>query len=382
MLQWISANLCTGRVRGDLPGLDVQWPIRHTLSNYDTATGTLKLDGAPPDWADLVKAGASLLACYDDEDDGQQPAILWAGYVVTVDPDAATDTAQVSLSTVEGYLARRYVPDVTYPAGTLRDAVVADMVAKWIRAGVGAIPGVPIAVQQIGAGGPALTAAKVYQNTDNATVASRIEALLAELGGEYTITWAWSADSLSLVPTMTVGDHIGQQSTTGIPAVTFEQPGPVVSVNQPTDYSDGAGANVITAYSSGQGSVTPYAPAVTVAADDRPAFEYRYQPVASEDDLGVLGRHAQQAAGILGPGARPLSLVLALVELGTGRRYGIDWRLGDDLGYHVEPCLAFVDGLDGVARAIAVEIGGDEETGATTITPIFAQPEIYTEADA
>lgn len=380
MLQWISANLRTGRVGGDLPGLEVQWPIRHTLSTYDTATATLNLDGAPPDWHDLVKAGATLLACYDDEDDGQ--SILWAGYVVTIEPDGATDTVSLSLSTVEGYLARRYVPDVTYPVGTLRDAIVADMVAKWIVAGVGPIPGVPIVVQRVGAGGPALTAAKVYQNTDNATVGSRIESLYAEMGGEYTITWAWSVDELSLIPTMFVGDHIGQQSATGIPAVTFEQPGPVVSVSQPTDYSDGAGANVITAYSSGQGSVTPYAPAVTVPADDRPAFEYRYQPVASEDDLAVLGRHAQQAAGILGPGARPLSLVLAVAELGTGRRYGVDWRVGDDLGYHVEPSLAFADGLDGVARAIAVEIGGDEQTGATTITPIFAQPEVYTEADA
>jgi hypothetical protein len=347
-LQWLAADLATGLVRADLTTFEPQWPLRHPLSDDD---------------ADAAKA------------------IMWAGYVTLTDPDTGTDAVALSLSTVEGYLSRRYVPDVTYTAGTLRDDIIVDVVNRWVTAGIGPIPGVPVPVHKVGSGGPPLPADRVWQNTDNATVKARIDELHGEFGGEYSASWTW-ADGQHLAVTLYVGDHIGAVSTTGIPAVTFEQPGPIVSVKQPTDYGDGAGANVVTAYSSGQGSVTPYAPPVTVTDPaGRPVFEYRYQPVASEIDPAVLARHSQQALAVLGPGARPLALTLAIEELVTGRRLGADWRVGDDVGYHVEPCNAFVAGLDGTARVIAVEIGGDA-TGPTTVTPVFAQPEIYTGAGA
>lgn len=379
-LQWIAVDLVTGDVVGDLSTFVPELPLRHTLGNYDTGTAKLYLDGASPDWASNVRAGATLIACYDDDDPSL--AIVWSGYVVETDPDSSADAVTLSLSTFEGYLSRRFVTDVTYTAGTLRDDVVVDLVANWVATGIGSIPGVPITVVKVGASAVALPADKVWQNTDNATVFDRISSLYSELGGEFAVEWSWSADGQHLVATMFVGDKIGSASPTGIPAVTFEQPGPVVSVNRPTDYSDGAGANVVTAYSSGQGSVTPYsAPKTLATPDGRPVFEYRWQPVPSESDTAVLARYAVQALGILSPGAQPLSLVLALDELGVGRQLGVDWALGDDVGYNIEPCPAFVDGLEGTARTIAIELGG-ENGNVTTITPIFAQPEVYTEAAA
>lgn len=383
-LQWLAVDLVTGEVRGDLASFTPDLPFRHTLSNYDTATGKLYLDGVAPDWTLTVRPGATVLAAYDDEDSTR--AIPWAGYVNTTTPDTAADAVTLALVTLEGYLARRYVPDVTYTAGTRRDDVIADMVERWVATGIGEIPGVPIQVVQIGASTVTLPADKVLQNTDNATVFDRITALCAELGGEFSLEWAWAPDMQHLVPTLFVGDKIGLTSPTGVPAVTFEQPGPVVSVDMPTDYSDGAGANVITAYSSGDGTVTPYSDPATVSDPaGRPVFEYRWQPVPNETDTTALGRYATQALAVLGPGAQPLSLVLALGDLGVGRQVGVDWALGDDVGYHVEPCPAFQHGLDGTARVIAIELGaadGGDGTNPTTVTPIFAQPEVYTEADS
>lgn len=379
-LQWIAVDLVTGSILDDLSTFVPDLPLRSSLSNFDTATGRLYLDGVSPDWASTVRAGATLIACYDDADDTQ--AIQWAGYVTKTDPDTSADVVNLSLCTFEGYLARRFVPDVTYTAGALRDDVVVDLVANWIVAGIGAIPGVPITIAKVGPSMVTLADTKVWQNTDNSTVFDRITTLYGELGGEFAVEWSWASDGQHLAATLFVGDKIGTASPTGIPAVTFEQPGPVVSVSRPTDYGDGAGANVVTAYSTGQGSVTPYSDPVTLATlDGRPVFEYRYQPAASETDTAALDRHATQALGILGPGAQPLSLVLAAAETaaGTGRQLGVDWVRGDDVGYHIEPCPAFVDGLAGVARVIAVELGGDAGN-FTTVTPIFADPAIYIEA--
>jgi hypothetical protein len=376
--QWVAASLTTGNVLDDLSTFVPDYPLRSTLSNYDTATGTLYLDGASPDWARSIKAGASVLACYDDTD--PQLAIQWAGYVTKTDPDSATDSVKLDLVTLEGYLTRRYVPDVTYTAAAWgRNAIVADLVSKYVAAGAGGLPGVPLSVVQVGGGGPAPTVDLVWQNADNATVLARMSTLFAQLGGEYAITWAWSGapGQGPLVPTLTVGDRIGVSSGTGVPAVTLDQPGPIVSVNMPIDYGDGAGANHVTAYSNGSGTYTPYsAPSIATVSDDRPVFEYRWSPASSETNTTVLGKYATQALGLLSPGARPLSVVLALEELTTGRRYGTDWNRGDDVGYHVDPCLAFPDGLDGTARVIVADLG------ATTLTPTFAQPEIYVEAAA
>lgn len=372
-LQWVAADLASGRLLGDLTGYEPDYPFRHTISSSDTATGTLYLADAPADWPTIVRAGSSVLACYDDQTDGN--AIQWAGYVTFTDPQYGADALNVTLSTLEGYLSRRFVRDVTYAAsdGWGHYAIIADLIANWIVAGLGSIPGVALQVNLPSGAGVILTEDLILQNSDNATVSDRINSLIGQHGGEFAITWAWAPDQSTLIPTLTVGDRIGAVAPAGLaPAVTFEVPGPAVNVQLPTDYSDGNGANVITAYSSAQGSVVPYAPDVYAAPDGRPVFEYRYEPDPAENDPTKLAKYAAQAAVLLGPGARPLSLMLARDALGVGQQYGTDWGIGDDVGYAADTAPAYPEGLGGVARAIAVEF-----TDQATLTPIFAQPEVY-----
>lgn len=382
--QWVSADLRTGRVIADLPSVDVDYPLRRTLSNFDTATGHLYLDGAPPNWVRATLEGAAVLACYDDVilDDGTQPrAIEWAGYVTGCTPAAEDDKVDLSLTTLEGYFDRRYVEDETYAGGWR--AIVADIVTKYVT-DAGTDPGLQLLALDYSGDGAAPDGPLVWQNTDNATVLSRINQLIGQFGGEFTVEWAWSGDGQSLVPTLVFGDRIGQVATLASPAVTFEIPGMVATAQQSRDYSDGRGANKVVAFSSGEGTVTPYAPPVYAAdLQGRPTFEYRYSPKTSESDLTVLASYARQALKILAPGAQSVTVSLASTDPAAmrGRRLGVDWRIGDDVGYVIggvgqdgkDTVPAFPGGLVGVGRVIAYELND------TTVNPIFADPVIYTE---
>jgi hypothetical protein len=202
-----------------------------------------------------------------------------------------------------------------------------------------------------------------------------MDQVFAQLGGEYTVEWSWSSDKESLVPTLVFGDRIGAAAPSGLdPAVTFELPGSLTSFTQARDFSSGKGANKVVPYSSGQGSSTPYGTPVTApVADGRPVFEYRYQP-ASNLSPTALTSYAQQAIKILAPGARPISMTAALAACLKGRQLGIDWHLGDDIGYQVgvsKPVPAFPGGLAGVGRCIGYELTD------TTITPILADATLY-----
>lgn len=370
--QWIAAAMTSGAIIGDPDGFQPEYPLRRTLSNYDTATGTYYLDNAPTDWPATIKAGATVLAMFDDDD--TQRGIQWAGYITRTEPDTATDTVGLSLCTIEGYLGRRYAGDLEYLVadGWTVSSIVQDLVARYVVDGAGGLPGIPLTVQVVGTS-PTITSDITWDNTDNASVFSRIQTLLGQYGGEFTIEWAWSPDGVSITPTLFVGPKIGTASTDGRPGVTFEVGAAISSISMPTDYGDGSGANHVTAYSAGQGSGTPFStPVVATNFDGRPTFEFRFSPATTESDDDALDQHAQQAFAVLAPGAQPLSLTLADDALGNGQRLGTDWRMGDEIGYKADPEPAFPQGLDGIGRVIAIE-----RTDPSTTTPIFAQPETY-----
>ena len=392
--QWLSVDLKTGGVLADLPSLDVEWPLRRSLSNVETATAHLYLAGAPRNWRRAAMEGAAVLACYDDVTlpDGSTPkAIEWAGYVSGADINE-TDIVDLSAVTAEGYLERRYAEDITYTCdpdyvGEAPVVVVdgwqdvaADLVTRWVVDG--SEPGLDLLTVVQGGTGAAFDGPIIMQNTDNATILTRLNELVGRFGGEFAVEWAWTADRKHLKPTLYVGDRIGQAATRSSPAVTFEVPGVITSVRQRRDYSDGQGANKIVAFSSGEGSVTPYAAPVYAADfEGRPTFEYRFSPQQSEPDTAVLGRFAAQAMKILGPGARPVTVTIAAADEKAmrGRRLGVDWRLGDDVGYVIggvgqdgkDLLAGWPGGISGVGRVIGYEF--DE----TTYSPVFAQPEIY-----
>jgi hypothetical protein len=386
MLQCSAFDLKTRRNIADLPSVVPDWPLPTVLSNYSTATAKLYLDGAPPNWQRATMEGAALLAFYDDDDGLPQHAIQWAGWVNGATPQASQDVVELSLVTLEGYFDRRYQGDVTFGSTwgwrAVIDYMVTHNVATFTEPGIDGL-----LLDYAGDGtlvAPDPANPLVWQNTDNATVLGRMQQLIGQFGGEFTVEWAWSADGQSLIPTLVMGDRIGQVATLASPAVTFQYPGLLDDASQARDYSDGRGANKIVAFSSGEGTVTPYADPVYAADfEGRPTFEYRYSPKTSESDLTVLASYARQAMKILGPGARPITVSLATTDPNAmqGRRFGSDWRMGDDVGLVIggigqdgkDTVPAFPGGISGVVRVIGVN------RYEATISPTLAEPTIYVE---
>lgn len=382
-LQWVSADLRTGGIIADLPGVLAPDALRRSVSNYDTATLTLDLGGAPPeDWERATMPCAAVLACYDDAEDtpGVTPGpIQWAGFVTQRVRDPASAQVSLSLATLEAYFDRRYVGDVTWPIATHRDDLIASMLTQNVKT-TGADAGIDnLRLNYKAGGGPALGKSTqppiVWQNTDNATVLSRLTDVLGRWGGEFAVEWSWSSDNTALIPTVYFGDRVGTSATAGLgPAVAFEFPGSIASAQSTEDYSQDSGANKIVAYSSGQGSVTPYAPPVraTKSGFERPTFEYRYSPVSSETDTTVLQTYAKKQLAQMAPGKQSIAVTLSRDPGSTvARRLGVDWRLGDDIGLIIQPCDAFPAGYVSAGRVIAYEVTD------TIITPTFADPTVY-----
>lgn len=373
-LQWLAAEMRTGAVLDYLPSLDLSGGVLdRRISSASAVDAVLALAGAPPEWERATKPLASWIACFDDTDAAK--AILWCGYPNYRKPSAATDTVALSMVTSEGYLEERSVGDLTYVEGRGRDDVVTDLLTRYIIGDHGADKGIALQLDPLSGVGPSLEEDLVMQNADNATVGSRIRSLYSQYGGEFVIDWAFGEDDTLLVGTFRFGDRLGSQALPGhAPAVKFYMPGQLVEFERPEDYSIGKGANKIVPYSTGSGSLVPYADAVYAPDDpDRPTCEYRYQPAPGISPEG-LARYGAKAAKILGPGARAVKLTASMART-AGRRFGVDWGMGDEVGYAVAPVPAFPAGVDDVGRVIGVQINPARDT----ITPILAEKTVYVE---
>jgi hypothetical protein len=366
--QWVAADLRTGRVLADLPSLTPSYPLRDALSSSATATATLHLDGAPENWRRATKPGGALLVCYDDAD--ERLPIQWAGWVQRRSSDAASDEVKLGLATLPAYFDERFVGDQLYATSATRDSIVSDILRTYVVDSTDA-PGIPLRLAYSG-GGDSPAQDIIMQNTDNATVSQRLGEVFGQLGGEYVITWGWSADGMSVVPTMRWGDSLGTAKRDGYdPAVTFEMPGTLTGFTQDEAYGSGKGANAVVAYSTADDAdVTPVTdPIYAPDLEGRPTFEHRDQPARSTE-LPGLRQYAARLAKLLEPGAVVVTLDTT-TAYADGRRLGADWFIGDDVGYRVDPTPAFPAGVASYGRAIAVDLG------ETSVTPILADSALY-----
>jgi hypothetical protein len=206
--QWVAAELLTGRVIADLPSFDPQWPLKRTVSTATNATGTLHLAGAPENWEQAVRDGASLLACYDDADDSRP--VAWCGYVPTIgELEAASDDVPVTMATFEACwtgcssatsrtppptTATTSSPTSSTPGSPTCGITYLQLDYRWAAGRRRRVMDSPPASIP--------TAAIIMQNTDNASLLQRMQQVFSQLGGEFTVEWAFSADQEYLVPTL------------------------------------------------------------------------------------------------------------------------------------------------------------------------------------
>lgn len=377
-LRWASFDK-DGTFLTELVSLEPQYPMRRVIGASSAGTATLYLNGipqrnsatglpdlskpaltdaAPGEWENLTEGAANLIGCWDDTDPGQTPQ--WVGLVWKRTRNTSTDTVDLGLSTAESYLDARLVGDYSVTA-TGQNAIIQAIVQQFV------VPdgGLPFTVLTVTTG-DGKTRKRTYKTSEYTSAYQRMQELSsANAGPEWTVEWAWDATRTKIIPSLLVGDRIGTAAADGVPVAVFDMPGCLRDLTMTEDYTPGKGANVVTAYSSGAGKSIPTSGPVEGNRGRKLRVDFAKQPVASQIDRAELLDHAEAILSRLAPGSIGVDLV---GDLAASPRLGQDWRLGDDLGVHVDSSVkAFPAGLDLVTRALGVEIAAD------TITPLFVQ---------
>ena len=398
-LAWVATDARTGDVLADLPYLECS-SVKRSIGRYEPASASLPLPNAPENWLTATMPGGANLHLLSEN------VPIW-GAMVTQRSRDLTDSLPLALATIESYLDRRIVGDVTY-TGVGQNDIVADLFARFVT--IGPHGGIPFRIVYSTPGVGALRD-RAYLRADRKTVYSALTELSAVLGGpEWTVEWEWQHSPERITPVLYVGDRVGQAVTPGLaPAATFQAPGCIIDAVMVEDYSSGKGANSVIAYSSATAGTVPTSPAQVAVDDGRPTFEVDIQPSTSITDIATLTAHAQSALATLAPGGRALALS-AVVE--KAPPLGVAWVLGDDVGYKIggleydprhtigdiysdtwsdtwsdiwgvltghgriqtnpagrESVLAFPGGISGVMRCIGWERTLD---GVQVVTPILA----------
>lgn len=359
-LQWVAVNFATGNIVCDLTGIDLAAPLVRTIGQYESVQMSLTVDdNTNPDWLYGTMPYVGALIAYTGTNTA--PTVVWGGVVTQRVRTPGSNVVQLALSTPEEHLDR--CPVGTYNSGTKnQDTIVSDLMA-WTMG----TNGVAWTLNHL-ANASTQTQSVSYTPSAQTTVYSALQALTAVSGGpEWTAGWSWDVAGGTITPTLSYGARIGQPVNAGAqPNVTIEAQDLMGGSAFTEDYSAGMGANVVTCYGSASANATssdvPYATAQAVNLNGRPLLTYFYQPNSTVSDPATLATYASQALAEMSDGAQALTMVIPN-DL-PGKQFGLDWHLGDDIGWRIGG-PAFPVELSGIGRAVSLQADW------ATITPVL-----------
>ncbi|ARC55972.1 hypothetical protein AS850_02650 [Frondihabitans sp. 762G35] len=368
---WVATAMTNGQILEDLPDLAVE-DIAVGLCEYQSATADLPIASAPDEWERATLPGATVLNLIDSDNDDTP---VYGAFITHRNKSTDDDKIPLSMVTLEGYFNRRFVRDVSYTQ-VGQNQIVADLVQRYITQGSNG--GIPLRIVKVGTDDGPLRD-RDYEEALGKSVYSCLTEL-SDLpdGPEWTIGWERQHNPERITPVLYIGTRVGTAADPVLgTATTFEVPGSAGSVSLDEDYTEGHGANDVTATSTAVGSDQPQSDHIVTVDPLRPTFEDRFTPTTDVTDNATLNDHARARAQRIFGSTKTVAIE-AIAE--DAPRLGIDWFIGDDIGYYVSPDYenpdsnertAFPRGADGIRRVIGWQIKFDD---VEKIIPVFEEP--------
>lgn len=361
-VRWFSADLRSGRIIAELPDVKAS-DVSRALGDVTSTSLSVPIPlSGPASFGPVAiqatEPGRTMIVCVVNN------VPMWGAVVLRrKDQGGQLD---VAVATLESYLDRRKVRDHTFEAvdqATIAAALVGD--AQDTVVGGVELPGIGFTVDAPATG---RLRDRTYNAGDRVSVLQRLTELSeVQHGPEWTIDLDWSDEARTrFTKIVRVRQRIGRASDN--PKAIFETLSPAdARYALDEDYSDGAGANVVQAYSTGQGDDQPESDVHAAIDPGWPAYERDFQP---DSGLSVDALNDHAAADL----QRQRSGVIALelqVRWDTWPRLGIDWRLGDDVAWEVVS-HRHPDGLAGRGRVV----GWTLDLQTERVTPVVEVAEL------
>jgi len=354
-LTWLGCDLTSGEVIAEF--LDMSGSISRVLGAYTSSSLALPIPrsgpGALGDLAfQATEPGKSMIVAVVND------VPTWAGIVLTRSGSNGA-TLELGCVSLEGYYERRYVADHEWTDQDESSVIARGLALDAATQGINVILDCPAT---------GVKRSRTYLSNDDATVYSRLRELMGvEDGPEWTIDVDWDDEFLrnKVRKTLRVRKHIGVASSN--PSAVFTTRGQSSAIyTYIEDYTDGRGANHVTATSSGEGEDRPVSVPQTAVATGWPRYERRFSPSTSISDISTLNAHAAQELALRRYGSRTITIE---ARWDAVPRLNLDWRLGDDIAWdlvgHRHP-----DGYRGQGRVIGWEL----DSGAGVVRPILWDP--------
>lgn len=359
-LNWTAFNFYTGQIILDSAqiSLDNSADLEDLIAQVSTVQVTLNLEPSTPspDWIFATEKGNAAWIAWNG--DPLNPNIVWGG-IVSQRIRVLTPQVTMQLSTAEAYFDGCQMGLYNAAGAAInQDTILAQIVTQF-AAGTNQPNW-----QLIPSGTPSIvTQVVTYPALPNVTVLQALQALSAvSTGGvpgpEWFVGWQWNLNASTIYPTITYGQRIGRAAGANGPAVTFEIGDLLDGSAFTEDYTSGRGANQVTALGAAAagaaaGSI-PSATATAVNLQGRPLWNYTYTPNSQISDPAVLAAYAAKALAALQSGNQPIVIVFDITRV--GKVYGVDFGLGDDIGWYLANVIQFPIPISGTARVIGVKV--------------------------
>lgn len=345
MFSFLAADLTTGRLRSELP-----LSIDSDLSRFmmDVGTGTVSLPvrdkACPRDWEDMTLPWRNLYVVIDDA----SGRIIWSGVPTNRSRNPAEETVSMPVVTLEAYMARRYVPTLSF-MGYDQTSVIANRLARVCNDD----NGIDLVLETDPSG---VIRERKYYADEEGRVLARLQELSQVIDGfEWNIDVRWAdAAQTRFEKVFTTGYHtIGTQTAT--PEAVFGMPGSITDAQYDELWSDDDAATHVVATGDGEGeSKTTSDPVVDTVRESVgwPRLELR-RSFSSVTSHTTINTHAASVAAEVFGGQQIISIT---TRTDTKPSLG-DWNLGDSVGVKIDTDSLQ---LDEVWRVVGWHLSGQD----------------------